>query len=144
MISHQRADRAFRGVLAFLFLVASAVGVLGQGASDSGVGLDTKPGRRIQPDEVVAEPLPRVLSPTIVHYFDPLQGTSSGDLVHRALAANGELAAARLDIERARARVRQAGLRPNPAVDFEQTTGRLTGARGEWETSIGLSVPLEI
>lgn len=77
-------------------------------------------------------------------YFDPLQGASSSDLVRRALASNGELLAARLDVERARARLRQAGLRPNPTIDFEQTTGRFTGAAGERETSIGIAVPLEV
>ncbi|HEU4595101.1 MAG TPA: TolC family protein [Pyrinomonadaceae bacterium] len=77
-------------------------------------------------------------------YYDPLQGASSTDLVRRALQSNGELAAARLDIERARARLRQAGLRPNPTLDFEQTTGRLTGSAGESETSVGVSVPLEL
>lgn len=80
----------------------------------------------------------------VSRYFDPLQGTSSSDLVRRALTTNGELLATRLDIERARARMRQAGLRPNPTIDFEQTTGRFTGSAGESETSIGLALPLEM
>src|SRR5262245_58592276 len=49
---------------------------------------------------------------------------SSDDLVRRALASNGELAAARIEIQRQRGRLRQAGLRPNPTLDVEQTTGR--------------------
>ena len=77
-------------------------------------------------------------------YADPAQGASSDDLVRRALTSNAELAAARLDIERARARVRQAGLRQNPTIDFEQSTGRLTGSAGERESSIGFSLPLEL
>lgn len=77
-------------------------------------------------------------------YYDPLQGASSSDLVRRALDANGELAAARLDTARARARLRQAGLRPNPTIDFEQTTGRFTGSAGESETSVGVALPLEL
>lgn len=77
-------------------------------------------------------------------YFDPVQGTSSNELVRRALASNGELAAARLEIERARGRLRQAGLRPNPTLDLEQTTGRFTDSPGESETSVGLAVPLEL
>jgi cobalt-zinc-cadmium efflux system outer membrane protein len=77
-------------------------------------------------------------------YFDPSQGSSSSDLVRRALAFNSELAAIRLDIERGRARVRQAGLRPNPTIDFEQETGRFTGSTGERETSIGFALPLEM
>jgi cobalt-zinc-cadmium efflux system outer membrane protein len=84
------------------------------------------------------------LSPTIASYFDQLQGSSSIDLVRRALASNGELAAARINIESARARLRQAGLRPNPTLDFEQTTGRFTGAPGESERSIGLALPIEL
>jgi len=72
------------------------------------------------------------------------QGASSLDLVRRALASNGELGAARLDATRARARLRQAGLRPNPTIDFEQTTGRLTGSAGESETSVGFGLPIEL
>ena len=84
------------------------------------------------------------ISGTIERYFDPMQGASSNDLVQRALTSNLELAAARLEISRARARLRQAGLRPNPSLDVEQTTGRFTGSAGERETSIGVSLPLEV
>jgi cobalt-zinc-cadmium efflux system outer membrane protein len=80
----------------------------------------------------------------LTRYFDPLQGTSSSDLARRALASNGELAAARIEIERARARLRQAGLRPNPTLDLEQSSGRYTGSKGESETSIGVTLPLEL
>ncbi|HEX7318534.1 MAG TPA: TolC family protein [Pyrinomonadaceae bacterium] len=89
-------------------------------------------------------PASSAANPALAPYFHPQQGTSSADLVRRALASNGELAAARLEVERARARVRQAGLRPNPTLDFEQTTGRLTGSPGEGETSVGVSLPVEL
>ena len=94
-----------------------------------------------------AETLPNespIVTPTLALYFDPLQGESSADLVRRAISSTGELAAARIDIDRARARLRQAGVRPNPTLDFEQKTGRLTGSAGERETSIGVSLPLEV
>ncbi len=81
---------------------------------------------------------------TVSRYVDPLRGVSADDTVRRAIGSNAELAAARLDIERARARIRQAGLRPNPTIDFEQTTGKLTGSPGERETSIGFALPLEL
>lgn len=83
-------------------------------------------------------------SETLSRYTDPVQGASSNDLVRRALTSNAELSAVRLDIERGRARLRQAGLRPNPTVDFEQTTGRFTNSLGERETSIGFALPLEL
>ncbi|HST20692.1 MAG TPA: TolC family protein [Blastocatellia bacterium] len=81
---------------------------------------------------------------TASRYVDPAQGASSNDLIRRALTSNAEFAAARLDIERARARVHQAGLRPNPTIDFEQATGKFTGSAGERETSIGFALPLEL
>jgi cobalt-zinc-cadmium efflux system outer membrane protein len=79
----------------------------------------------------------------IANYVDPVQGSSSIDLVRRALTANQQLAASRLEIDRARARVRQAGLRPNPSVDFEQQDG-VFNSPGERATAIGFSVPLEL
>jgi cobalt-zinc-cadmium efflux system outer membrane protein len=87
---------------------------------------------------------PTTVPEAVARYSDPQAGVSSADVVRRALASNGELAAARLEVERARARLRQAGLRPNPTLDFEQTTGRLTGSTGERETSIGASLPVEL
>lgn len=93
---------------------------------------------------VNAETLPTSKSSLVHSYFDPLQGASANEIVRRALAANGELAAARLEIERARARLRQAGLRPNPSIDVEQSTGRFTGSTGESEVSVGVAVPIEL
>lgn len=85
------------------------------------------------------------LPPSLVNrYKDTSQGATSEDLIRRALSSNIDLVAARLDTERARARLRQSQLRPNPTVEFEQTSGNLTGSKGEQETSIGFSLPLEI
>ncbi len=84
------------------------------------------------------------LSPTLARYFDPVQGASSNDLVRRALTSNGELAAARLDVDRARARLRQAGLRPNPVVDMEYTTERLTGTGNDRFNVFGFALPIEM
>lgn len=77
-------------------------------------------------------------------FHDPAAGLTAIDLVRRALTANADLAASRLEVERARGRLRQAYLIPNPVVDIEQTTGRWTGSLGEKERSIGLSVPVEL
>jgi len=79
-----------------------------------------------------------------INYVDPVQGASSGDLVRRALQSNAELAATRLDLERGRARLRQAGLRPNPTVDFEYGNGGLIGSPGERGATVGFALPLEL
>lgn len=77
-------------------------------------------------------------------YADRVTGASAADLVRAALAANRELSAARLELDRARARLRQAGLRPNPTVEFAQVSGRPVGNPGERETSVGVTIPLEV
>ena len=142
MIFQLRAARSFAYALAVSLLVSSIS--FGQSSSETTVvrNVDLKyfPATVRVDSAVTSGP---IVSPTVALYFDPVQGSSSVDLVRRALASNGELAAARLDVERARARLRQAGLRPNPSVDIEQTTDRFTGAAGERETSVGVSVPLE-
>ena len=120
------------GLRFVLLIVVSTATTLAQTTSD----------RTSAINHVAYGPEPRT-SNVIALYFDPLQGVASAELVKRALAANGELIAARLDIERARSRLRQAGLRPNPILEFEQTTGRLTGSQDR-ETSVGISIPLEV
>lgn len=77
-------------------------------------------------------------------FHDPAAGISSTELVRRALTANADLAASRLEVERARGRLRQARLIPNPVLDVEQTTGRWTGSPEEKTQSLGLSVPVEL
>ncbi len=79
----------------------------------------------------------------IVQKVDSAQDFSADELVRRALAFNAELAAARLGIERARARLQQAGLRPNPTIEVEQQNG-VFNTPGERATFIGFSLPLEI
>jgi cobalt-zinc-cadmium efflux system outer membrane protein len=129
--------RTIRYVATLLMMASVITTTRGQDASHTSVamsrGLD---GPAINEGSTV--------SPVVARYYDPLQGESSEDLVRRALLSNGELAAVRLDIQRARARLRQAGVSPNPTLDFEQTTGRFSGSSGERETSIGVSLPLEL
>lgn len=69
---------------------------------------------------------------------------SAEALVQRALRANQDLAAARLDVDRARARLRQAGLRPNPALDVQASSGALAGADAERDFSVGVAIPVEL
>jgi outer membrane protein, heavy metal efflux system len=123
--------------LLLILLIALTSLAVGQGSSsETGIVLPKSTQRS---NTTVA-----TANPTLAAYFDPIQGASSGDLIRRALASNAEFAAARLEVERARARLRQAGLRPNPTIDFEQTTGRLTGSAGERETTLGFALPLEV
>ena len=140
----RKRARTFVSVVLSLSMVLVAVSSIG--AQSSGVAESGKDSVAVSSGRTsaVTEPAVSTLTPMLARYFDPVQGASSNDLVRRALASNAELAAARLDIERARARLSQAGLRPNPTLDFEQTTGRFTGAAGESEVSVGLAVPLEL
>lgn len=88
-----------------------------------------------------SQSLPPSASETVA-YIDAASGVSSNDLVRRALSANRDLAAAQLSVERARGRLTQAGLLPNPSLDVERARG--TGESTDADTAIGFAMPIEL
>lgn len=85
-----------------------------------------------------------ILVSVLPKFYSRQNGVSINELLERALESNQYLAAARLEIERARARLNQARSRPNPTLEIEQSSGRLVGNGGEGELSVGFSLPVEI
>lgn len=65
------------------------------------------------------------------------------ELVRKAIENNRELLAMRQRVAEARGLLRQAGVRPAPALEIDGSTGRLLGTRGEEEYSAGYSYPVE-
>ncbi len=87
----------------------------------------------------------RLLYTSVVkNYRSQVEGLSLTEIVKRAFENNGEIKIARLEVEKAQARLVQAQLRPNPNLEMEQSTGRLVGSPGDHEFSVGVSVPLEV
>jgi cobalt-zinc-cadmium efflux system outer membrane protein len=126
----------------FVISFASAAVSYGQApapADGSNSGKDS-PGATAKVRTAIASNAPESW---IARYADPIQGSSSIDLARRALSSNAQLAAARLEINRASARLRQAGLRPNPTLGVQQLNG-IAGTQGERATNIGFSLPLEL
>jgi outer membrane protein, heavy metal efflux system len=72
------------------------------------------------------------------------QSLNLTEIVRSAYENNGEIKIARFEVEKARARLTQAGLRPNPVLEVEQATGRFVGSSGERESTVGMSMPLEL
>jgi cobalt-zinc-cadmium efflux system outer membrane protein len=136
-----KKTRSVAWVLLFLWSLLPSVAVAQELALEGGVK-EAKP--KVEKIKLIDSIDVLAITPTVSRYLDTEQGTSSIDLIRRALSSNAELQAARLEIERSRARLTQARLRPNPSIDFEQTTGSFTGSKGERETSIGFALPLEI
>jgi cobalt-zinc-cadmium efflux system outer membrane protein len=127
-----------------IFVISLAASVVSYGQVPAAGGGSNSGKDSINPAvEVRVADTPSAPENWIAAYVDPIQGSSSIDLARRALTANAQLAATRLEIDRARARLRQAGLRPNPTVDFERQNGVLNSP-GERGTTIGFSVPLEL
>ncbi|MEO7539565.1 MAG: TolC family protein [Pyrinomonadaceae bacterium] len=77
-------------------------------------------------------------------YYSAADGISLVEIVRQAFANNGEVKIARLEVDKARARLTQAELRPNPALEIEQSSGRFVGSPGDSELSLGVSLPLEV
>ena len=64
---------------------------------------------------------PSIQTPASSRYLDQTNGMSADEAVTYALSHNGELEAARKEIDAAKARSRQARLRANPKLDIEGT-----------------------
>src|SRR6266849_2198784 len=62
-------------------------------------------------------------------------------VVERAVADNPELRAMRADVDAARGRLLQAGLRPNPMLDLG---GQANVAGPDNNVNVGLSIPLDL
>ncbi|CAN5247795.1 TolC family protein [soil metagenome] len=85
-----------------------------------------------------------ILVSNLPKFYDPQDGISLNDLIRRALETNQDLVANRLEIKKAKARLNQARLRPNPTLEFEQESGRLVGNGGDGKFTVGASLPIEI
>lgn len=85
-----------------------------------------------------------ILLSVLPKYYDRQGGTTINQLIEQALRSNQDLAAARLEIERAQARLTQAKSRPNPTLEFEQSSGAVIGSPGGGQFTVGASLPLEI
>ena len=79
-------------------------------------------------EEITETNVPKPLVVSILpNYYNSQNGISLNELIKSALDANQDLLAARLEIDKAKARLAQAKLRPNPTLEFEQSSGRLVG-----------------
>ncbi len=74
-------------------------------------------------------------------YIDPVGGLTADEAVRLALENNGELRALRSEIDAARGRLKQAGLRPNPKLNLNGA--RQIGGRDNNE-SAEFMLPLEL
>jgi cobalt-zinc-cadmium efflux system outer membrane protein len=81
------------------------------------------------------------LSASVANYFDPQSGLTVDQTVGYALEHNGELQAARKEIDAASALIKQAGLRANPKVDAS-VAKTVTGADNT--ITVNGMLPLEL
>ena len=70
-------------------------------------------------------------------------GLTADQLVEMAVGRNREFLALKQRVSEAQALVRQAGIRPTPAVEFQGSTGKPLGSEGEEEFSLGYFHTLE-
>ncbi len=81
---------------------------------------------------------------TIGQYLDAANGLSVAQLVQFALTRNADLLAVRQRTVEAQGLLRQAGLRPNPVIETEYSTGSATGSSGEQAFSVGYGHTFEL
>lgn len=78
---------------------------------------------------------------SLARYVDQAGGLTADEAVAYALEHNGELLAARKEIEAAQGLIRQAGLKPNPTLSIQRQQ-QINGSDND--TMIGGSLPLEL
>lgn len=105
---------------------------------------DRPPNNEIAVETAVPNLPKPILVSVLPKYYSPQDGISVQELIERGLRSNQELAATRLEIEKAKARLLQAGLRPNPTLDLEGMSGAAVGNSGDRNFSIGANLPIEI
>ena len=86
----------------------------------------------------------RLLTSVLPGYYSQVDGISLEEIINRAFKNNGNIKIARLEVEKAQARLQQAGLRQNPTLEVEQSSGRFVGSAGDGELSVGFALPLDI
>lgn len=108
-MNKRRSSRAFiiASVLAFFQIVTGAYAVLAQSS-------EVNSEKRLS---VIDASLSLAPNSSLAKYFDPQEGITVDQVVAYALEHNGELLAARKEIDAANALVKQAALRANPKVD---------------------------
>lgn len=134
-----RMSALTRSISAFL-LSATLLANLGFAQADK-VAANVEP---ILPDKVTGVTTRPLVASAVPIYYSLTDGMMLAEIVKRAFETNGDIKIARLDVDKARARLTQAALRPNPTFEVEQTSGRLAGSAGDSEFKAGISVPLEI
>jgi cobalt-zinc-cadmium efflux system outer membrane protein len=80
--------------------------------------------------------------PRAAQFIDPVDGFTVERLIEIALRENPSLEAARQEIARAEGERRQAGIRPNPTVDFERARNPVSAP--ENSHLFGVSYPFEM
>lgn len=78
------------------------------------------------------------------NYYNQQDGIALAEIVRRAFETSGDIKIARLEVERARARLQQARLRANPTLEVEQSSGRFVGSAGDGELSVGVAIPFDV
>lgn len=84
-----------------------------------------------------------LLSPLVSNFMDQQSGLSLEDLIGIAAQRSRELLAARQNLIIGQGRIVQAGLRPNPSINFDSTTDRSFGAEGEGVYGVSYLHPIE-
>lgn len=123
------------------FLLAGAVLANTSFAQTQTASVSRNPSQSSGDTAVRVSPL---FTSVVPSYLSQTDGIMLSEIVKRAFETNGEIKIARLEVDKARARLTQARLRANPTVEVEQSSGRLVGSPGDRELGVGFSMPIDV
>jgi outer membrane protein, heavy metal efflux system len=84
--------------------------------------------------------------PTISYsqYVDPVEGVTMESLITEAAQRNAQLLAAQQNVAILRARLTQAGLRPNPTINTQYSTDQIGTREGEYDFDLSFSQSIDL
>jgi cobalt-zinc-cadmium efflux system outer membrane protein len=116
-----------------------------QSAPETVAGTQKNQRDSLQTDEAMqAVSFGTLPTPIASSFVDQQSGLSVEDLIRTATERSRELLAARQNIVIGQGRIVQAGLRPNPSINYDATNDRAFGAEGEGSFGISYLHPIEL
>jgi cobalt-zinc-cadmium efflux system outer membrane protein len=140
----KRGNAFLKAYFPALIFLMGGLSVNLQAQTEIATNNPTEAKRIVAVETKTTEAVKPLVESVLPNYYNQTDGIALAEIVRRAFETNGDIKIAQLEVERARARLRQAGLRANPTLEVEQSSGRFVGSGGDGELSVGIAVPFDV
>lgn len=144
MYFNRRGNAFLKAYFPALIFLIGGLSISLQAQTEIATNNPTEAKRIAAADAKSTETVKPLVVSVLPNYYNQTDGIPLAEIVRRAFETNGDITIARLEVERARARLQQARLRANPTLEVEQSSGRLVGSSGDGSLSVGIAIPFDV